>query len=545
MRNNSSGRINNLGINRSSRPEPSKTGIRRSSYMKFESPDFFKEFKNSLNCILNNYNGKKSMTKKEVHTSDRDEECGNKSSQQKKESITKKLLRKPSAQQIQTNLYTSKPKSKSASVLKPKQESFLEKQLKRVRNSSNSLVNKSYNKSSVSRILGRQSGSKSNQIQIEHVRRNSPSNSTVGSLLAGNRPYQRNSKALPTQSSNVGKIMSMYNSPQSLIAQKKKELKPKSKEYSKNVLSQFVTSVAEGHDSIKIPVRSHSVIQKPKTSDIGNKKYFFDDLVKAHVQNDPHDYFHSLLKTYMTQTLQSIMILSKVDVSNSQPNGKLIEIERHNSSFKLRARDNSRPVSPPSAHSKKTIIFDLDETLIHCNEDQNGPCDVRIPVTFPSGEKIMAGINIRPYAKEILEELAPYFEVIVFTASHSCYANPVIDHLDKNRVISARLFRENCSQIANGLFTKDLRVIKNRELRDLVLVDNAVYSFILNLENGIPIIPYYDNIKDNELVKLKDFLLQLKNVEDVRPFILKYFEWETFLKHGAEPEKLFKKLFNN
>jgi CTD small phosphatase-like protein 2 len=55
---------------------------------------------------------------------------------------------------------------------------------------------------------------------------------------------------------------------------------------------------------------------------------------------------------------------------------------------------------------------------------------VRVPVHFPTGEFIEAGINIRPYAKEILERLNPHFEILIFTASHSCYANPVIDHLD-------------------------------------------------------------------------------------------------------------------
>ena len=37
---------------------------------------------------------------------------------------------------------------------------------------------------------------------------------------------------------------------------------------------------------------------------------------------------------------------------------------------------------------KKTIIFDLDETLIHCNENQNDDFDVRVPVHFPTGEFI-------------------------------------------------------------------------------------------------------------------------------------------------------------
>lgn len=38
---------------------------------------------------------------------------------------------------------------------------------------------------------------------------------------------------------------------------------------------------------------------------------------------------------------------------------------------------------------KKTIIFDLDETLVHCIDDiENNPCDQVINVTFPNGETV-------------------------------------------------------------------------------------------------------------------------------------------------------------
>jgi CTD small phosphatase-like protein 2 len=60
----------------------------------------------------------------------------------------------------------------------------------------------------------------------------------------------------------------------------------------------------------------------------------------------------------------------------------------------------------------------------------NSRHDVKLPIVFPTGEVIEAGINIRPYAKEILKNLSKKFEVIIFTASHSCYANVVLDHLD-------------------------------------------------------------------------------------------------------------------
>ena len=40
------------------------------------------------------------------------------------------------------------------------------------------------------------------------------------------------------------------------------------------------------------------------------------------------------------------------------------------------------------------------------------------------------------------------------------------------------------------MYVKDLRVI-DRPASDLVLVDNAAYSYAFQMDNGIPIIPYY------------------------------------------------------
>ncbi len=75
---------------------------------------------------------------------------------------------------------------------------------------------------------------------------------------------------------------------------------------------------------------------------------------------------------------------------------------------------------PPSNHShQKTIIFDLDETLVHCVDDpETDHPDVVLQVEFPNGEIVDAGINIRPYAIECLRAANEFFQVVVFTASH-------------------------------------------------------------------------------------------------------------------------------
>lgn len=136
---------------------------------------------------------------------------------------------------------------------------------------------------------------------------------------------------------------------------------------------------------------------------------------------------------------------------------------------------------PPFRDSsiKKTIIFDLDETLVHCIDDiESTPCDELINVTFPNGETVQAGINIRPYALECLAKANECYQVVVFTASHRAYADVVLDMLDPHHeLIQYRLYRDHCIRTEEGIYIKDLRIIQNRSLKDLIIVDNAVYSF--------------------------------------------------------------------
>ena len=105
---------------------------------------------------------------------------------------------------------------------------------------------------------------------------------------------------------------------------------------------------------------------------------------------------------------------------------------------------------------------------------------------------------------------------MVFTASHPCYANVVLDHLDPDgTLIHHRLYRDNCIEV-EGIFIKDLRVISNRNLKDIVLVDNAAYSFGYQINNGIPIISWHEDPGDVELMNLMKYIKLLINVPDVR-----------------------------
>ena len=53
---------------------------------------------------------------------------------------------------------------------------------------------------------------------------------------------------------------------------------------------------------------------------------------------------------------------------------------------------------PLQGDNRKCLIFDMDETLIHCVDDieaQNP--DVILEIDFPGEETVCAGINLRPY----------------------------------------------------------------------------------------------------------------------------------------------------
>mgnify|MGYP000915397196 CR=1 FL=1 len=141
-----------------------------------------------------------------------------------------------------------------------------------------------------------------------------------------------------------------------------------------------------------------------------------------------------------------------------------------------------------------------------------------------------------------MKELSQIFEIIVFTASHSCYGDQVLNWLDPQReYIHHRLFRESCVQTEEGLYIKDLRVIANRDLSQTVLVDNAAYSFGFQIENGIPIIPFYENKNDKELLHLTNYLKYLEGVEDVREINKQTFNLLQF-RSCETPTQLIEKL---
>ena len=179
---------------------------------------------------------------------------------------------------------------------------------------------------------------------------------------------------------------------------------------------------------------------------------------------------------------------------------------------------------PKTSPFHKTLVLDLDETLIHSYFDCSSPrpADLSYDIIIEK-KKIHVNSMIRPGAREFLENVSTIFEIVIFTASLSEYANPLLDFIDKNKKCKFRLYREHCCSFNNGFtnsFTKDLKKL-DRDMKNLIIIDNNPKSYMLNKENGVPIKTWVEDINDRELYKLIPYLLFLGNekVKDVRPFL--------------------------
>ncbi|KAJ3236623.1 hypothetical protein HDU81_010587 [Chytriomyces hyalinus] len=168
------------------------------------------------------------------------------------------------------------------------------------------------------------------------------------------------------------------------------------------------------------------------------------------------------------------------------------------------------------SRGKKCLVLDLDETLV-CSSFRPVPnADFVIPIDI-DGEYHNVYVLKRPHVDQFLERLGDEYEVMVFTASLSNYANPVLDMLDTKRVIQHRLFREHCTYY-QGNYVKDLSLL-GRPMDSTIIIDNSPAAYLFQPSNAIPCTSWFDDVHDEELLDLVPFLFELNTVPDVRAIL--------------------------
>lgn len=209
-------------------------------------------------------------------------------------------------------------------------------------------------------------------------------------------------------------------------------------------------------------------------------------------------------------------------ITQVKPNSFIQPPNPHQSAFTPTNRSNKlnsqKLLLPPKPHNstKKTLILDLDETLVHSSFTPFEKNDIVLNVDF---EGVMYNIYVlvRPDAELFIKTVAKFYELVIFTASISKYASPLLDILDKEKNIKYRLYRDQCTFI-NGIYIKDLKKC-NRSLKDLIIVDNSPIAYTFDSDNGLPIKTWLEDPDDKELMKLVPILEFLSKTKDVRKFI--------------------------
>lgn len=168
-----------------------------------------------------------------------------------------------------------------------------------------------------------------------------------------------------------------------------------------------------------------------------------------------------------------------------------------------------------------TLVLDLDETLVHSTLEPCDEADFTFSVDF-NLKKHTVYVRCRPHLRDFMDRLSGLFEIIIFTASQSIYAEQLLNVLDpKRKIFRHRVFRESCVFV-DGNYLKDLSVL-GRDLARVIIIDNSPQAFGFQIDNGIPIESWFDDRSDTELLSLLPFLESLVAVDDVRPLIAKKF----------------------
>jgi len=145
--------------------------------------------------------------------------------------------------------------------------------------------------------------------------------------------------------------------------------------------------------------------------------------------------------------------------------------------------------------------------------------DYIIPVEI-EGTTHQVYVLKRPGVDQFMEKLGKMYEIVLYTASLSKYADPLLDKLDTQKVIKHRLFRESCT-CHEGNFVKDLTQLR-RELRHTIIVDNSPASYLFQPENAIGISSFIDDPDDRELFYCLPFLESIENCDNVVDWLHTY-----------------------
>ena len=221
-----------------------------------------------------------------------------------------------------------------------------------------------------------------------------------------------------------------------------------------------------------------------------------------------------IISSFFAESYQLLNNYSVFDLENffysflDKTNLKLL-LYRKNKQYILPKIDNIK--------YKYTLVLDLDETLIHCDRKSN------------NGFLLL----LRPGLIDFLQKMKNLCELILFSFGTTNYVDYIIKVIEKKEKFFEYILDRNHGIYDNGDCIKDLDML-NRDLKNVIIIDDTLKYFKLHKENGICVKPFYGDIESdkNTLATLGNILEKIfydANItKDVRISLKKYKKLLTF-----------------
>ncbi|OWZ17252.1 Mitochondrial import inner membrane translocase subunit TIM50 [Phytophthora megakarya] len=162
------------------------------------------------------------------------------------------------------------------------------------------------------------------------------------------------------------------------------------------------------------------------------------------------------------------------------------------------------PQVPADTPPVPVLVLDLEDTLVHSDD---------VVLTFDVLLQRKHGWRHakRPGVDEFLETLCQYYEIVIFSQNYG--AEEIVMKLDPKQCALHVLSRD-ATRYLNGAHVKDLSNL-NRDLKQVVILDDDPAAYQLQPENAIPIKPF-TNGRDRDDHELKDLIPFLKALASER-----------------------------
>ena len=146
---------------------------------------------------------------------------------------------------------------------------------------------------------------------------------------------------------------------------------------------------------------------------------------------------------------------------------------------------------------KYSLVIDLDETLI-CFQKNYISNNVNNFIN-----SIKSRLILRPGLIEFLHIIKQFYELILFSSGTCDYVDPIVKIIEKKEnFFEFVLYRQHISFDEKGEYYKDLNLL-NRNIRNILIVDDMKKNFKFHKLNGICIKPFYGDVqKDANLLNL-------------------------------------------